>query len=554
MGKFIRIRPVPYQSISYYFGTISAMSKSIYGLLAAVILLTACDSTEGPAPTSTDLSYDPFIPLVGNETATTMQAETDIISSIYPTKRTGPSPTLANIQVTLPPTRYPGLPLNSPTPDAPKTLPTPRLGTDQYEVSEGDTLGSIAQEYGISVEALMQSNGLTDPNLLSVGQVLTIPAPLPGEEGPDFKVIPDSELVNGPSSIQFNVDDYVQQKGGYLASYSEEVREEVLSGAEIIERVSQNYSVNPRLLLALLEHQSGWVTQADPVNTLYPLGLSGEWNEGLYLQLIWGADTLNRGYYLWRANALATWVLADGNIIPIDPTINAGTAGVQHFFSKLDGLFDWQGDVTAFGLFQTYFFLFGNPFDYAIDPLLPANLEQPFLQLPFEPGVVWSFTGGPHGGWDSGSAWAALDFGPPGESAGCTPSDAWVVAVSNGWIIRTGDGVVMQDLDGDGYEQTGWVIFYMHIETRDRIPPRSYAYAGDRIGHPSCEGGMSNGTHVHLARKYNGEWIAADGNLPFRLDGWLSSGNGVEYDGFLTQGDLQVEAWDGRNDLNQIQR
>ena len=65
---------------------------------------------------------------------------------------------------------------------------------------------------------------------------------------------------------------------------------------------------------------------------------------------------------------------------------------------------------------------------------------------------------------------------------------------------------------------------------------------------------MSNGTHVHLARKYNGEWIPADGDLPFDLDGWISSGSGIEYDGFLTKGDQVVEAWDGRNELNQIQR
>jgi hypothetical protein len=43
---------------------------------------------------------------------------------------------------------------------------------------------------------------------------------------------------------------------------------------------------------------------------------------------------------------------------------------------------------------------------------------------------------------------------------------------------------------------------------------------GDALGHPSCEGGRSTGKHVHLARKYNGEWIAADGPIPFVLSGW----------------------------------
>ena len=131
---------------------------------------------------------------------------------------------------------------------------------------------------------------------------------------------------------------------------------------------------------------------------------------------------------------------------------------------------------------------------------------------------------------------------------------AAVVAAADGWIVRSADGAVMQDLDGDGYEQTGWVVFYMHIETRDRVSLKTYVYAGERIGHPSCEGGFSNGTHLHIARKYNGQWIAADGDLPFIMDGWVSSGDSYEYDGFLRKGNLSIEAWDGRNELNQISR
>ena len=38
--------------------------------------------------------------------------------------------------------------------------------------------------------------------------------------------------------------------------------------------------------------------------------------------------------------------------------------------------------------------------------------------------------------------------------------------------------------------------------------------AGDPLGHPSCEGGNVTGTHVHLARKFNGEWIGAGGRMP----------------------------------------
>lgn len=95
----------------------------------------------------------------------------------------------------------------------------------------------------------------------------------------------------------------------------------------------------------------------------------------------------------------------------------------------------------------------------------------------------------------------------------------------------------------------------MHVESRDRVQPGTYLYAGDRIGHPSCEGGLSNATHLHLARRYNGEWIAADGNLPFNLDGWASSGDGVVYNGWLTRDAVVLQAEEGIFEgVNQISR
>ena len=132
------------------------------------------------------------------------------------------------------------------------------------------------------------------------------------------------------------------------------------------------------------------------------------------------------------------------------------------------------------------------------------------MQLPLEPNVDWAFTGGPHGGWGSGSAWAALDFAPGRQGLGCVQSDDWVVAVADGLISRADSGRVIQDLDNDGNEGTGWTVLYMHIEGRDRVEPGTYLKAGERIGHPSCTGGYSTGTHFHLARRYNGEWIPAD--------------------------------------------
>lgn len=44
-----------------------------------------------------------------------------------------------------------------------------------YTVQTGDTLFLIAQRFGTTVERLAQINKITDPNVISVGQVLTIP-------------------------------------------------------------------------------------------------------------------------------------------------------------------------------------------------------------------------------------------------------------------------------------------------------------------------------------------------------------------------------------------
>jgi LasA protease len=521
---------------------------AVYSLLVINLLASCAPST----PSVVYPTYDPFLPMMQG----TLVPANDpaIVFTNSPTATRAPTPTRAPLSIALPTLFSTNQPITTPTPDAERVLPTPRQAADQYMVQAGDTLGFIAERFGISVKTLMEANSLTDANLLEVGMVLNVPAPNPEGEGTSFKVIPDSELVNGPATVYFDIKSFIDSQNGYLENYTQDVDGTLLSGDEIVALVAQNYSVNPRLLLALLEYQSGWVTNPEPFNTAYPMGLADEYHYGLYRQLTWAADTLNQGYYLWRANAISTWVLNDGTVLPVDPTINAGTAALQYFFSQLDDRPTWEKDVSGTGLLLSYFVFFGNPFDLAIEPLVSASAIQPPMILPFNKGETWYFTGGPHGGWASGSAWAALDFAPPGDNGGCLTSPEWVTAAADGLVVRSSNGAVIQDLDNDGYEQTGWVILYMHMAAENRAQVGEYLFAGERIGHPSCEGGVANATHLHLARKYNGEWIAADGSMPFNLDGWLSSGGGREYDGYLTRGSQTIEAVDGANDLNQITR
>lgn len=75
------------------------------------------------------------------------------------------------------------VPMPTPTPGAtatPKPVRTPgpsatQVATRTYRVRAGDTLSSIAAEYGTTVKVLAALNGISDPSLIRTGQVLKIP-------------------------------------------------------------------------------------------------------------------------------------------------------------------------------------------------------------------------------------------------------------------------------------------------------------------------------------------------------------------------------------------
>ena len=59
----------------------------------------------------------------------------------------------------------------------PLATAAPRVEAVTYTVAAGDTLSQIAQRFGVDVAAIVQTNRLTDPNVLVPGTKLSIPAP-----------------------------------------------------------------------------------------------------------------------------------------------------------------------------------------------------------------------------------------------------------------------------------------------------------------------------------------------------------------------------------------
>jgi hypothetical protein len=426
------------------------------------------------------------------------------------------------------------------------TRPTYRPGElVDYIAQDGDSVPALAARFNTTVEEIMAANPIipTDATTMPPGFPMKIPIYYRALWGTPFQMLPDHAFVDGPTLAGFNTTAFVLAREGWLKDYRAYVGDAWRTGPQIVDYVATNFSISPRLLLALLEYQGGAVSLPEPPVSSYILGHRQTYYESVYLQLVWAANTLNNAYYSWRAGTLLEFDLPDDTLFRPDPWQNAASAALQYYFSRV-----YFGDQFALaigptGLLQTYTNLFGDPWAVKFT-LIPGSLRQPDLALPFPIGRVWSYTGGPHTGWGTGQPLVAVDFAPPSEHSGCFKVDEEQIAtaMADGLVVRSNvDGLVL-DLDKDGDERTGWVIFYLHLAAEGRAPVGRELHRGDPIGYPSCEGGRVTGTHVHVARKYNGEWILADGPLAFSMDGWTTHNGAAAYKGTLARGSLIVTA------------
>ena len=438
------------------------------------------------------------------------------------------SPPATRISPSATPTSQLATPSPPPTSPTPGPTVAPDLALEWTTLKADEYLGTVAQRNGVSLDEIVALSGIANPDVVPIGQGLIIPH-RPGRATPAEVLLPDSELVYGPAYVAFDLRAFVEKAGGRLAHVTlTGLDGEQWSGADAVERVAMRYSVGPRVLLALMEAGSGWVTNPDPQGLAadYPLGHTNG-GPGLLPQLEWAANELNHGFYGWQDRGETAIRFEDRQIARGAPGLNPGTVAVQRVLAA---------DVTFNGLparlaefDAAYRRLFGDPFDLDAGPVLPAGLQQPLLHLPWSAGEWWHLTGGPHGAWVSGSGWAALDFVP--ETAGigtCTPAPSWAVAAAPGVVVRSTPGEILLDLDGDGDMRTGWVLQYLHIVDQPALG--AVLAQDDPVGRPSCEGGAAATTHLHFARRYNGLWVAAGGPAPLVLDGWTAYGD-FEYFG-----------------------
>jgi hypothetical protein len=190
-------------------------------------------------------------------------------------------------------------PLQS-TPTIDTTLiPTSDIPPILYYTQSGDTLSAVAARFGVETNQITSAVTLPLTGLIDPGTLLVIPDVL-GEVGPNTQILPDSEFVFSVTAADFDIYAYIAEAGGELSKYREYLGSAGwTTGAQAIERIAVENSINPRLLLAILDYEGNWVTgrPRDYRHTQYPMGFEKRFEQGVFRQMVLAVNHLHTGYY-----------------------------------------------------------------------------------------------------------------------------------------------------------------------------------------------------------------------------------------------------------------
>ncbi len=284
--------------------------------------------------------------------------------------------------------------------------------------------------------------------------------------------------------------------------------------AEVVVGQAYLYSMNPKLLLALLEFQQGLLSNAAPAvdQIEWAMNFRGE-NEkwrGLYGQIRWAARELRRGV---RDYPYVTELQYKDKDVkgPIPVGLNAASYAVVRVLAQTMTPEELE-QVLADGAFiSTYANLFEDP-RQTLGPLPPP--AEPFLRSPLpKPTYVTSFFDHdlpfltPNGSlvswWGRRETKVSYD-GHDGWDYGLRPPDP-ILAAAAGTVVWAGNsddgcgiparGVVIDH--GNGYRTLYWHLSEISVAIGQTLS------AGDQLGIVGATG-CAIGPHLHFQTQYLG--------------------------------------------------
>ena len=127
--------------------------------------------------------------------------------------------------------------------------------------------------------------------------------------------------------------------------------------------IAEQYSINPRLLLALMEWRTGALSNAEARRSVRanPFGpLPGV--TGFNSQMTYVAEQLSGGLLRLAQGSLTSLLLPDSTTSRPDFYQTAGSVAVQYLFSKFMNLDEFNQAIGPQGFGATYIKLLGDPF------------------------------------------------------------------------------------------------------------------------------------------------------------------------------------------------
>ncbi|MBQ4862369.1 M23 family metallopeptidase [Pseudoalteromonas sp. MMG013] len=253
-------------------------------------------------------------------------------------------------------------------------------------------------------------------------------------------------------------------------------------------------SINPKLLLALMELQSSVLSEPSKSNIMLPFGTLSN-KAGFAEQVQDLAITLNQRFYEYAQKV-------EGKVRS-SPT-NSATSSLISVLIKTQ-LKPYGSLNKLVGIYET---LSNVPLLLSQNKTPAASLNPSnsfYMSFPWPSGYAW-YSGGAHSNTGSGYPYSSLDFN--NGSGGWGSNTPWVQAAHGGTVTRY-SSCNIRVTHSSGYATQYYHMSNLQYRSGDVINSGAWLgrYANNK-NQALCQGGQSSGPHVHFSLLNNGRFTS----------------------------------------------